>query len=37
MSELVSNTNRDSPELRVLFCVGVLPDFYAQPPPGSSG
>ena len=31
MRELVSNTNRDSPELRVLFCVGVLPDFYAQP------
>jgi hypothetical protein len=31
MSELASNDNRDTAELRVLFCIGVLPDFYAQP------
>jgi hypothetical protein len=31
MSELASKTKQDRAQLGVLFCVGVLPEFYAQP------
>jgi hypothetical protein len=31
MSELASEASRDDARLRVLFCFGGLPEFYAQP------